>query len=72
MKHQWTLEEIDPTDKDGLITWAKNICKGLDIDSAAEAMNVAPTPDAVAGALADSLPEDIREEVANACFEALG
>jgi len=71
VKHYWTIEEIDPTDRDGLAVWARDICHRLDIDSAAEAINVAPTADAVVGALTDSLPQDIRKEVADVCFEAL-
>lgn len=72
VKHHWTVEGIEAADRDGLIAWARDICTGLDIDSAAEAINVVPTADAVVGALTDSLPEEIRQEVANICFEALG
>jgi hypothetical protein len=71
MRHHWTVEEIDPTDRDGLIIWARDICHGLDIDSTAEAINVTPTADAVVEALTHSLPQGIRKEVADVCFEAL-
>jgi hypothetical protein len=72
MKHQWTIEEIDPTDRVGLTAWAYDICHGLDIDAAAEEINVPPTPDAVVEALTGSLPQGIRQEVADVCFKALG
>lgn len=72
MTHDWTIEEIDSTDKVALQSWARDVCQGLNIDTAAEALNVEPTVDAVVGALTDSLPRDIRKEVAKVCFEALG
>lgn len=72
MEHHWTIEEIKAIDRDGLILWARDICHGLDIDSAADALNVEPTADAVVAALTGSLPRDIQKEVANACFKALG
>lgn len=71
MKDHWTIEEIEPTDRVGLKEWAHDICHGLDINSAAEAINVEPTPDAVVAALTGSLPKDIQKEVADVCFKAL-
>lgn len=71
MKESWTIEEVAPTDKDGLLVWAHSICHGLDIDAAAEAMNVEPTRDAVVDALTKSLPSDLRGEVVDVCLKAL-
>lgn len=71
MRDYWTIEEVRPTDRDGLVAWARGICHGLDIEAAAKAINVAPTADAVVGALTDSLPSDIRNEISKVCFEAL-
>jgi hypothetical protein len=72
VRHVWTIEEIDSTDRDGLSTWARDICTGLNIDVAAEAINVPPTADAVVAALTGELPEGIREDIAKICFESLG
>lgn len=71
MRHHWTVEEIDSTDRVGLASWARDICAELDIDAAAEAINVAPTADAVVGALTDGLPENIRRDIAKICFDSL-
>lgn len=71
MRHHWTVEEIHPTDRNGLIAWARDTCHGLDIQVASEAMNVEPTADAIVGALTDSLPKGIRGEIAGVCLEAL-
>jgi len=71
LQHDWTIEEIEPTDRDGLSAWARDICTGLDIEVAAKAINVAPTADAVVAALTGELPEDIREDIAEICFESL-
>lgn len=71
VQHYWTVEEIDPRDSDALLQWAEGICMGLDIAAAAEAMNVAPTAEAIVGALTDSLPDDIRHEAIAVCYRAL-
>ena len=71
MLHEWAIQEIESTDRDGLSTWARDICTGLDIEKAAEAIGVAPTADAVVAALTSDLPEDIREDIAEICFESL-
>lgn len=71
VRHKWTIEEIESTDREGLSTWARDICTGLDIEAAGEAMNVAPTVDAVVTALTSDLPEGLREDIATICFESL-
>lgn len=71
MRHHWDIEEIEPTDRAGLIRWARDICSNLDIKEAAEALNVPPSPDAVVNALTRSLPEDVRDEVAESCRKSL-
>jgi hypothetical protein len=71
VNHRWTIEEVNPDDREGLRTWAHGICRGLDIDAAAKAINVAPTAEAVVDALTDSLPRSVRKEVADVCFKAL-
>jgi hypothetical protein len=71
VQHNWTLEEIDPSDRDALATWARDICAGLDIEAAAEAINVAPTADAVVAALTNDLPAEIRKDIATVCFDSL-
>lgn len=71
VRHDWTIKEIEPADREGLSTWARDICTGLDIETAAKAINVAPTADAAVAALTGDLPEDIREDIARICFESL-
>jgi hypothetical protein len=71
-EHHWTVEDVSSIDRASLVAWACDMCRGLDVEVAAEAMNVAPNANAVVEALTDSLPRGIRKEVAKVCFEELG
>jgi hypothetical protein len=71
MEESWSIDSIDPSDRQGLIEWAQAMCRGLDIEVAASGLNAEPTTAGVVAALTQTLPDGVREEVAEVCRREL-
>lgn len=60
-------EIVDINDHKAVITWAKDICRGVSVEEAAKYFNTEATMDALIERYTDGLPDGTRQEVAQIC-----
>ena len=71
MKHKVGIEFIEPGDLDGIQDWAERWCLGESVSSLASSLGAEPTVDAVASALAGSLPVEAHQVIRQTCARVL-
>jgi hypothetical protein len=67
MTEHVNIEQIDGSDLTTVEWWAAEVCRGVSVKDAADALHVESTRVAVVGALTDSLPPGVRERAAEIC-----